>query len=103
MPQHPPHFSDALQAATCRTFVFLVKFLLTVKSSAFQDGGDLCKADDSELATPCSRVPQLSTSFSESFNSWLNFFFLAASQLKAKTLYAFQEDDQLLKVYTVVT
>ena len=67
------------------------------------DGGDLCEADGSELATDrFPRMTQLPPSFSEAFHTAKTFFFLVASQLKAKELKSFQEDDPFHKYYTVV-
>ena len=73
-PQFPSRFGDASHAA--RTFVFHVASLFKVKkvqpyrklvAGHREDGGDLCEADDSELATARFRVPQLPPSFNETF------------------------------------
>ena len=50
------------------------------------DGGDLCEADDCELATARSRTPQLPPHVSEASHESKTFFFLAASLLKVKEL-----------------
>ena len=59
--------------------------------------------DDSELATACSQFTQLPPSFRETFHSTKTFLFLAASQLKAKIMSTFQEDNPFLKYCTIIT
>ena len=47
------------------------------------DEGDICEADDGELATACSQMPQLPRCFYDAFHA-AKTFFLAASLLQVE-------------------
>ena len=72
---------------TNRPFVWYPKSVLDLYSVSFStvplcaDGGDLCKVDDSELATARCPRPQLPRHFSEASHSARTFVFFIASLL----------------------
>ena len=87
-PQFPPSFGETSREA--KTFVSLAASLPKVTKHQLSprklvllpeaEGGDLCEADGSELATARFRLtPQLPPSFSETIHSAKTSFFLAAS------------------------
>ena len=99
-------------------FIFLAVSLLKAKKSNFpvklavhpeveggdlcQAGGDHCQGDGGELATAHFPNATASTQLSKGPHTVKTLFLLAAFWLKEKKLNLSQEDDQFLKVCTVV-
>ena len=98
MPWLLPTFGEATCAAKKIVFLACVpakgEKALTLPHKLVRpevDGGDLCKADGSELhaAIACSQTPQLPPSFHEASHTVKTFFCLAASLPRVKKLNPF--------------
>ena len=65
------------------------------------NGGDLCEAGGSELATTLPQTAQPLCRFSKTFHVAKMLFILAASQLKAKSLTLFRKTANFLSIATL--